>query len=146
MDLSNPKTGIPESKKAQSFINTVRNFTDPREVIREAISNAFDWGSINISISIWKDYQRDRELVIQIRDDGVGLTPERFAVFWNLADSYGIEKDKSGRKKGDRIGELGYGTKTYWKCRELNVESISKHPTGYYWHVLGWMHDPINTF
>lgn len=145
MDLSNPKSGSPDSKKEQSFLNTIRNFTDPREVIREAISNAFDWNFKNISISIWKDYEREKELVIKIRDDGDGLTPVRFSAFWNLAEPSGIEKDKYGRKKGDKISEFGYGTKTYWKCRELVVESTSKHPDGYFWHVLGWMVEPINT-
>jgi len=146
MDLSNPKTGHPTSKEAKSFSNIVQNFTDPREVIREAISNALDWDAHKISVVVFKDSERhDREVVIQIRDDGIGLTPERFEAFWNLADSSGLRKDKFGRKMGDRTGEKGYGTKTYWKCRELMVESIAKVQDGNYWHVLGWVTEPINT-
>lgn len=145
MDTSSPKTGHPISKEAKSFSNIVQNFTDPREVIREAISNALDWGANKIGIEVFKDSDRQGEVVIQIRDDGIGLTPERFEAFWNLADSPGLQKDKFGRKMGIRTGEKGYGTKTYWKCRELMVESIAKLQDGNYWHVLGWVTEPINT-
>ena len=111
MDLSNPKSGSPESKKEQSFLNTILNFTDPREVIREAISNAFDWNFKNISISAWKDYERDKELVIKIRDDGDGLTPERFSAFWNLADPSGLKKINMGERKVIKLANLGMAPK-----------------------------------
>ena len=146
MELSERKTGTPQVKEAKSFLEIVQNFTDPREVMREAISNALDWGASIIKITVYEDATRsDKELVIKIWDDGLGLTKERFFAFWNLADCPGLHRDEFGRKMGERVGEKGHGTKTFWKCRQIEIESISREETGSDWHVLGEMKEPINT-
>lgn len=146
MEMSDKKTGKPIVKAERSFREIVENFTDPREVIREAISNSLDWSASIIRIIIYEDATRaDRELVIKIWDNGLGLTRERFSAFWNLADSPGLQKDKFGRKLGGRIGEKGHGTKTFWKCRQIEVESIAREEDGSNWHILGEMKEPINT-
>lgn len=146
METSERKVGIPEVKTAKSFREIVENFTDPREVLREGISNALDWGASTVKITVYEDAARaDKELVIKIWDDGVGLTRERFNAFWNLSDSPGMRKDEFGRKLGGRVGEKGHGTKTYWKCRLLEVESIARGADGNDWHVIGEMKEPINT-
>jgi signal transduction histidine kinase len=88
METPERKKGIPEVKAAKSFREIVENFTDPREILREAISNALDWGASTQVVTVYEDRKRaDRELVIKIRDNGLGLTRERFQAFWNLADS-----------------------------------------------------------
>src|SRR4030042_3559562 len=146
MALSERKVATPESKEVRSFLEIVENFTDPREVLREAISNALDWGSSTIRITVYEDATRaDRELVIKIRDNGLGLTKERFHAFWNLSDSPGLERDTFGKKVGGRVGEKGHGTKTFWKCRLIEVESIAREEDGSHWHVLAWMEEPHNT-
>jgi len=146
MALSERKVGTPESKEVRSFREIVENFTDPREVLREAISNALDWGASTIRITVHEDATRaDRELVIKVWDNGLGLTKERFYAFWNLSDSSGLERDTFGRKVGGRVGEKGHGTKTFWKCRLIEVESIAREEDGSDWHVLGEMREPINT-
>ncbi|MBI2847160.1 MAG: ATP-binding protein [Chloroflexi bacterium] len=145
MELSERKTGTPKSKEDRSFLGIVENFTDPREILREGISNALDWGASTIKITVYEDATRaDKELVIKIRDNGLGLTRERFFAFWNLADSPGLRRDKFGRKLGEPVGEKGYGTKTFWKCRQIEVESVAKEEEGTAWHVLGEMKEPIN--
>lgn len=106
MEMSNRKKGIPVVKADRSFLEIVSNFTDPREVIREAISNALDWCASTVKTAVYEDATRaDRELVIEIWDNGLGLTKERFFAFWNLADSPGLQRDKFGRKLGDRLGK-----------------------------------------
>ena len=146
MEMVNRKKGTPRVKEYRSFREIVENFTDPREVIREAISNSLDWSASIIKIMVYEDANRaDRELVIKIWDNGLGLTRERFLAFWNLADSPGLQRDKFGRKLGGRIGEKGHGTKTYWKCRQVEVESIAREENGSDWHVLAEIKDPINT-
>lgn len=146
MELSERKTGTPQVKEVKSFLEIVENFTDPREVLREAISNSLDWGASTVKIIVYEDATRaDRELVIKMWDNGLGLNRERFFAFWNLADCPGLQKDKFGRKIGERVGEKGHGTKTFWKCRQLGVESIAKDEDGNNWHVLGEMKEPINT-
>jgi len=146
MEMSERKVGTPEIKKDRSFLEIVENFTDPREVLREAISNALDWGASTIRITVYEDATRaDRELVIKIWDNGLGLTKERFYAFWNLSDSPGLERDVFGKKVGGRVGEKGHGTKTFWKCRLIEVESIAREEDGSDWHVLAWMEEPHNT-
>jgi hypothetical protein len=146
MEMTNRKKGTPIVKEDRSFREIVENFTDPREVIREAISNSLDWAASIIKIAVYEDATRaDRELIIKIWDNGLGLTRERFFAFWNLADSPGLLRDKFGRKLGGRVGEKGHGTKTYWKCRQIEVESIAREEDGSDWHVLGEMKEPINT-
>jgi len=145
MEQSQLKTGIPEVKTAKSFREIVENFTDPREVIREAISNALDWGASTIKITVYEDATRaDKELVIKVWDDGVGLNRDRFKAFWNLSDSPPVQTDGFGRKVGPRVGEKGHGTKTFWKCRLLEVESIARDSGGGDWHVWAEMKEPIN--
>ena len=84
-------------------------------------------------------------MVIKIWDNGLGLTRERFSSFWNLADSPGLQRDELGNKMGDNVGEKGHGTKTFWKCRQIEVESIAREEDGSDWHVLAEMKEPINT-
>ena len=127
MEMSERKSGTPIVKEDRSFREIVENFTDPREVLREAISNSLDWRASVIRITVYEDATRaDRELVIKIWDNGLGLTKERFFAFWNLADSPGLQKDKYGRKLGGRVGEKGHGTKTFWKCK-MNPFAFSKY-------------------
>lgn len=146
MEVAERKIGTPEVKADKSFLEIVENFTDPREVLREGISNALDWGASTIKITVYEDANRaDQELVIKIWDNGLGLTRERFFAFWNLADCPGFQRDKFGRKVGERVGEKGHGTKTYWKCRQIEVESVAKDDNGSDWQVLAEMREPINT-
>jgi hypothetical protein len=146
METPERKTGTPEVKAAKSFREIVENFTDPREILREAISNALDWGASTQVVTVYEDKKRaDRELVIKIRDNGLGLTRQRFQAFWNLADSPEPHKDDFGGKATPRIGEKGHGTKTFWKCRQLQVESVARETDGTSWHVMAEMNEPINT-
>jgi hypothetical protein len=145
MSASERKVDYPKVKEARAFREIVENFTDPREVLREAISNALDWGASIVRIMVYQDATRaDKELAIAIWDNGVGLTRERFKAFWNLADSPGLQRDRLGKKLTGRTGEKGHGTKTFWKCRLLGVESIAREEDGSDWHVIGEMKEPIN--
>ncbi|MDP3063836.1 MAG: ATP-binding protein [Chloroflexota bacterium] len=145
MDIPLAKVGTPQVKEARSFLEIVGNFSDPREVVREAISNALDWGATAISVKVSEDALRSHELVIEIKDNGVGLDRGRFEAFWNLADSPGLVRDEFGKKVGGRTGEKGHGTKTYWKCREIEVESLAADQGSAGWHVLAVMKEPVNT-
>ena len=138
MEMTNRKKGTPVVKEVRQFLEIVENFTGTREVIREVISNSLDWAASTIKITVYDGVTRaDRELVIKIRDNGLGLTRERFPAFWNLADSPELQRDKFGRKLGGRVGEKCHGTKTYWKCRQIEAESIAREENGSDWHVLG---------
>ena len=146
MQTAKKRKGKPKIKTVRVYREIVENFTDPREIFREAISNSLDHGATNIRINVYEDTQRaDRELVIVIWDNGIGLSKDRFDAFWNLSDSPEITDEGLDVKTGKRIGEKGHGTKTYWKCRVLEVESIAKQQDGTYWHVWAEMEEPINS-
>lgn len=139
MDPKLDKRGTPDVKKAKSFREIVGNFTDPKELVREAVSNALDWKATVVRITVEEDLSRaDRELVVLFEDNGIGLNRVRFKAFWNLADS------PQPPEYWNRVGEKGYGTKTYWKSRQIEVESIASESGGM-WHVLAQMNEPINT-
>jgi hypothetical protein len=120
------KQRIPDVVKVREFLEITRDFRDPKEAIREAISNALDWGASNVWIEVWEDKTRpDEEIIIRIRDDGVGLTEARLEAFFNLGDSTGHELDHYGNKVTDKIGEKGHGTKIFYNSRQIEVESQS---------------------
>jgi len=55
MEMSNRIKGKPIVKDDRSFLEIVGNFTDPREVLREAISNSLDWSADTIKITVYLD-------------------------------------------------------------------------------------------
>ena len=126
------KRAKPEVVAAREFLEITRDFRDPKEAIREAISNALDWSARNIWIEIFEDKTRpDEEIIIVIKDDGLGLIESRLHAFFNLGDSTAVEFDKLGNKVGNKIGEKGHGTKTFFNSREIEVESQSNEGFAY---------------
>ena len=67
----------PEVNPASEFLEISNDFTDPKEILREAISNAFDAGAkvIKISAAVSKVTGVD-ELVLHVEDDGHGMEAE----------------------------------------------------------------------
>lgn len=92
-----------------------RNLVNPLELVREAISNAHDAKSDHIQIELFRN--DSDEFCLRISDDGDGMKEEDFERFFNLGDSL---------KRGNNIGQKGLGTKTYFRCGKLTVESQSK--------------------
>src|SRR5438093_6420467 len=97
----------PHVNEAHEFLEITRDFTDPKEAIREAISNALDWGATEIRIVAWEDRTvPGDELVLELQDNGAGLDDERLQAFFNLGHPTGVQYDSSsGAKIGGRIGE-----------------------------------------
>jgi hypothetical protein len=75
----------------------------------EAIANALDAGATKIDIAISaRDYSQPETLFIEISDNGVGFTDERFAKFSNLFD---VDNDATHKGLG-RLVYLCYFEKT----------------------------------
>jgi hypothetical protein len=109
----------PEVLTAHEFLEITKDFTDPKDVIREAISNALDWGATRIEIRVTEDRRRpEEELVIEIKDNGIGINEERLKAFFDLGRS--IHTTVGARAQ---IGYKGHGTKTYYNSRHIEVES-----------------------
>lgn len=108
----------PRVNEVAEFLEIAGDFGDPMEVFREALHNAFDWKATEFYISINVEEIEGREkLVIELRDNGSGMTKERLMNnFWNLGDS----ASKSDRSK---IGEKGHGTKIYLRSDRIIVRT-----------------------
>lgn len=112
--------GYPEVNKIRTFLQIAKDFTKPFDAIREAISNAMDAKAKNIYISAWEDLKMPGgELVIEVVDDGEGMTEDSLKKFFNLGDSTRV--DNEGIKVKGYIGDKGHGTKTYFNSREIEV-------------------------
>jgi len=114
----------PDVNKAAEFLEISSDFTNPKEVIREAISNCFDAGAKNIKIEIYIDRSGGTdELVINIEDDGEGMNEEQLKAFFGLGYSTRVAMDERGFKVSPSIGEKGHGTKVYFNSRRIEVKT-----------------------
>ena len=95
------------------------DFSNPLDLVREAISNAYDAGSseIKISFEVVKQYG-ESILKIILKDNGSGMTSNQLQNFFDLGNS-------TRREDVDTIGEKGHGTKTFYNSREIEI--YTKH-------------------
>lgn len=112
----------PTVSPADEFLEISNDFTDPKEIVREAVSNAFDAGASVIKISSLVDKSSGAdELTITIDDDGEGMTENALENFFGLGQSTRRVKDVHGNKVSGAIGEKGHGTKIYFNSRRIEV-------------------------
>ena len=120
------KTGIrPTVNDAREFLEIAKDFKDPKEIIREALSNSWDARATKVSLKF--DLQRipnskGKKIMVEIYDDGDGMCAEprkeiatsEIEDFFNLGDS---------NKPYGCIGSKGHGTKIYYKSNGIVVET-----------------------
>lgn len=111
---------MPKVDKTQEFIEIASDFTNPLDLVREAISNAFDAKAKHIAIefSVVNIYGNS-VLVIKIHDDGEGMDIDKLQNFFDLGNS-----SRRGDNDEHFIGEKGHGTKIYFNSANINVETI----------------------
>jgi hypothetical protein len=119
-------TGLrPRVNEAREFLEIAKDFKDPKEIIREALSNSWDAGATDVSIFfdlIPISGTRRKKIRVTIQDNGEGMSSEpRLQVgsseiegFFNLGDS--------GKPQGS-IGSKGHGTKVYYKSQGISVDT-----------------------
>lgn len=117
-------TGIrPRVNEAREFLEIAKDFKDPRELIREALSNSWDAGASNVSLHfdlVAIPGSRKKKIRVTIEDNGTGMSSiVREAVgsseiegFFNLGDS---------AKGAGSIGSKGHGTKIYYRSHGIAV-------------------------
>jgi hypothetical protein len=106
---------IPEVDQTQEFIEIANDFSNPLEIVREAISNAFDAEASNIWVYFnSKELMGERILEITLRDDGKGMDNVSIKSFFDLGNS-------SKREDKSTIGEKGHGTKVYFNSAKIIV-------------------------
>jgi len=119
------ETYTPEVNPHAEFLEICNDFTEPREIVREAISNGFDAGARSIEIAAYVDRTTGRdELVLRFKDDGHGMDEAGLKSFFSLAMTTRMVRDKLGFKSSGAIGEKGHGTKIYFNSRQIDVQSV----------------------
>ena len=107
---------LPKVEATQEFIEIANDFSNPLEIVREAISNSFDANAQNIEILFDMVKISGRQLLqITLTDDGLGMNIDELHSFFNLGDS--TKRDQ------ENIGEKGHGTKVYFNSTNVKVET-----------------------
>ena len=115
----------PRVNEAREFLEIAKDFKDPKEIIREALSNSWDAGAslVQMKFDLARiPGTRRNKIMVEITDDGEGMSdaerqPEaatEIASFFNLGDSW---------KSHGSIGSKGHGTKIYYKSEGICVDT-----------------------
>ncbi|MBP0049062.1 ATP-binding protein [Marinobacterium sp. AK62] len=107
----------PAVDETQEFIEIANDFSNPLDLVREAISNSYDAkaSKIKICFDVVKKYG-ESVLKIEISDNGAGMTSEQLQNFFDLGNS-------TRRDDIESIGEKGHGTKVYFNSEKIEVET-----------------------
>ena len=122
----NTFTITPKVNETQEFIEIANDFSNPLDLVREAISNSYDANARNIRINF--DVQREygeSTLKIELCDDGDGMNRTELQNFFDLGNS-------SRREDLTKIGEKGHGTKVYLNSRRIHVFTSKDGKTGFH--------------
>lgn len=107
----------PKVDATQEFIEIANDFSNPLDLVREAISNSYDADAtfIEISFDVIKEYG-ESILRITLKDNGAGMSEEQLQNFFDLGNS-------TRRNDANAIGEKGHGTKVYFNSARIEVET-----------------------
>src|SRR4051812_911325 len=102
LNESNKFTIRPKVDETQEFIEIANDFSNPLELVREAISNSFDAkaNKIWIFFNVIREYG-ESILEIRIKDNGRGMDKNGLHSFFDLGNSL-------RRGVSDAIGEKGH--------------------------------------
>ena len=112
-------TITPKVDETQEFIEIANDFSNPLDLVREAISNAYDARATEIEILF--DVIREtgeNTLQIIVRDNGTGMSKSQLQNFFDLGNS-----TRTG--ESSTIGEKGHGTKVYLNSKRIEVKTNS---------------------
>jgi hypothetical protein len=124
----------PAVDSAQEFMEIATDFSNPLDLVREAISNSFDAKATEISIAFSTIRDAGESILLtEIQDDGAGMDLAGLQAFFDLGNSL---------SRGDptKIGEKGHGTKVYFNSAEITVSTTQDGVT---YHAL--MDRPFRT-
>ena len=113
----------PKVDETQEFIEIANDFSNPLDLVREAISNAYDAQATEISIffEVIKEYG-EAILKIILKDNGNGMNKKGLQSFFDLGNSL-------YRDNPETIGEKGHGTKVYFNSKKIIVKTTRNGKT-----------------
>jgi len=107
----------PKVDQSREFLEIANDFTNPLELIREAISNSLDAKADFIRLKFYVEVEYGEDIfMIFIEDNGNGMNREKLQAFFDLGNS-------TTRNDTEAIGEKGHGTKVYFNSKEIRVET-----------------------
>ena len=121
-----PKGIRPRVNEAREFLEIAKDFKDPKEIIREALSNSWDAGAnfveLKFELARIPGMPRARKIMVHINDNGDGMSSEQresvgsseIEGFFNLGDTL---------KPQGSIGSKGHGTKIYYKSEGIAIDT-----------------------
>ena len=108
----------PKVNAAQEFIEIAFDFSNPLDLVREAISNAFDAKATELLLDFSVvPYEGESILKIKLEDNGEGMDLDGLQSFFDLGNSL-------RRNDENFIGEKGHGTKVYFNSKKVEVDTI----------------------
>ena len=108
----------PTVDETQEFIEIANDFSNPLEVVREAISNAWDAGATRIDILFGMSPSAGEDVLrITLRDNGHGMDRKGLQSFFDLGNS--LRRDDP-----NAIGEKGHGTKVYFNSSSIEIRTV----------------------
>jgi hypothetical protein len=109
----------PKVDSTQEFIEIAKDFSNPLDIVREAISNAYDAKAtaIRIIFEVIEEFG-EHVLKITLSDNGAGMNREGLQAFFDLGNSL-------RRNDRDAIGKKGHGTKIYFNSQKICVTTVS---------------------
>jgi hypothetical protein len=114
---------VPTVDAAQEFIEIATDFSNPLDLVREGISNAFDAGASRICI-LFGTVREAGESILhsEIIDNGSGMDEGGLHSFFDLGNSL-------RRNDTSTIGDKGHGTKVYFNSSHIEVVTTKKGHT-----------------
>ena len=107
----------PKVNETQEFIEIAFDFSNPLDLVREAISNSFDYKATEMRIGFETITDcGEKVLKITLEDNGQGMNLDGLQSFFDLGNSM-------SRGDVEKIGEKGHGTKVYLNCKSIYVET-----------------------
>ena len=117
----------PTVNQAKEFMEIASDFGQPLELLREAISNAFDAKASRIKLLFSTEVVKGiHVLKILIEDNGTGMDLESLQAFFDLGNSPRHREKIAAAAEGARtwpIGEKGHGTKVYFNSAKITVST-----------------------
>lgn len=127
-------------KEGYELYQIITDFGDPLEIFREGIQNSFDENALEIYVNVYekKKLGGDNSLIIEIIDNGEGLSQKNIANFFDVANSTKVSSDFIPNSK-IKHGYKGHGAKVFFNADEVSI--CSKTKQGEYWAAQ--LQDPI---
>lgn len=127
-------TLTPKVNETQEFIEIANDFSNPLELVREAISNSFDANATKVEVLFYVVTEYGEKILeIKIKDNGIGMDLERLQSFFDLGNSF-------SRGNPDTIGEKGHGTKVYFNSSYIEAKTIRNGKM-----LKAWVREPYKT-